>query len=40
VRVALQFETQESAKAWIHSPDGKEAIEDLRRQSLQPAGKR
>jgi len=31
-RVALQFETKEAAEAWIHSPDGKDAIEELRQQ--------
>ena len=28
-RVALQFATQEQAEAWIHSPEGKDAIADL-----------
>jgi antibiotic biosynthesis monooxygenase (ABM) superfamily enzyme len=29
-RVGLRFETQESAEAWIHSQDGKEAIAEVR----------
>ncbi len=28
-RVPLQFESQEQAESWIHSPNGKEAIEEL-----------
>ena len=28
-RVARQFNTQESAEAWIHSPDGKDAIAEI-----------
>ena len=28
-RVPLQFESQESAESWIHSPDGKELIDQL-----------
>jgi hypothetical protein len=28
-RVPLQFETLESAQAWIHGPDGKEMIDGL-----------
>ena len=28
-RVPLQFESQEKAEAWIHSPSGKEMIEEL-----------
>jgi hypothetical protein len=28
-RVPLQFETQESAESWIHSPDGKDMIAEL-----------
>jgi hypothetical protein len=28
-RVPLQFETRESAEAWIFSQDGKEAIADI-----------
>ncbi len=28
-RVPLQFETLESAQAWIHGPDGKEMIDEL-----------
>ena len=31
-RVPLQFETQESAESWIHSPEGKEAIEELKQK--------
>ena len=30
-RVPLQFATLESAEAWIHSPDGKEAIAEILR---------
>ena len=29
LRVPLQFESQESAESWIHSPDGKDAIAEL-----------
>ena len=28
-RVPLQFETQENAETWIHSPEGKELIGEL-----------
>ena len=28
-RVPLQFETQQHAETWIHSPEGKEMIEGL-----------
>ena len=28
-RVPLQFESQENAETWIHSPDGKEMIDQL-----------
>ena len=28
-RVPLQFETQENAESWIHSPEGKEMIEEM-----------
>ena len=28
-RVPLQFDTQEHAESWIHSPDGVEMIEQL-----------
>jgi len=28
-RVAQQFATLESAESWIHSPDGKDAIEKI-----------
>jgi antibiotic biosynthesis monooxygenase (ABM) superfamily enzyme len=28
-RVPLQFDSLEAAEAWIHSPDGKEAIAEL-----------
>ena len=28
-RVPQQFKTQESAEAWIHSPEGKEAIAEI-----------
>ena len=28
-RVPLQFESQENAESWIHSPDGKEMIDQL-----------
>jgi hypothetical protein len=28
-RVPLQFDTLESAQAWIHGPDGKEMIDEL-----------
>jgi len=28
-RVPLQFATQENAESWIHSPEGKETIEEL-----------
>ena len=28
-RVPQQFKTQESAEAWIHSPDGKDAIAEI-----------
>jgi hypothetical protein len=28
-RVPLQFKTQEQAETWIHSPGGKEKIEEL-----------
>lgn len=28
-RVAQSFQTQESAEAWIYSPDGKEAIAEI-----------
>ena len=28
-RVPHQFKTQESAEAWIHSPDGKDAIAEI-----------
>jgi antibiotic biosynthesis monooxygenase (ABM) superfamily enzyme len=28
-RVPLQFETQEKAETWIHSPEGKEMIAEL-----------
>ena len=28
-RVPLQFESQENAESWIHSPDGKEMIDTL-----------
>ena len=28
-RVPLQFDSQEAAEAWIHSPDGKETIAGL-----------
>jgi len=28
-RIPLQFETQQAAEAWIYSPEGKEAIEEL-----------
>ena len=28
-RIPLQFETLQQAEAWIHSPEGKEAIEAL-----------
>jgi hypothetical protein len=40
LRVAQQFESLESAQAWIHSPDGKDAIEELREQSLSSAARR
>ena len=33
-RVPLQFETQEKAERWIHSPEGKETIQGLLSQSL------
>ena len=29
-RVPLQFETKESAESWIHSPEGEDAIRELR----------
>ena len=29
-RVPLQFETKESAESWIHSPDGEDAIREIR----------
>jgi len=32
-RVPLQFESQEKAESWIHSHEGKEAIENLLSQS-------
>ncbi|HEX3431192.1 MAG TPA: hypothetical protein VHT03_09915 [Rhizomicrobium sp.] len=32
-RVPLQFDTQEKAESWIHSPEGKEAIAKLLSQS-------
>jgi len=28
-RVPLQFDSQESAETWIHSPEGKEMIDEL-----------
>ncbi len=28
-RVPLQFETQQQAESWIHSPEGREAIGEL-----------
>ena len=28
-RVPLQFETQEKAESWIHSPEGKDMIKEL-----------
>ena len=28
-RVPLQFATQENAESWIHSPEGRETIEEL-----------
>jgi antibiotic biosynthesis monooxygenase (ABM) superfamily enzyme len=28
-RVALQFESQEKAESWIHSPEGKDAIAEI-----------
>ena len=28
-RVPLQFETLAAAEAWIHSPDGEDAIEEI-----------
>ena len=28
-RVPLQFDSQENAESWIHSPDGKEMIDQL-----------
>ncbi len=28
-RVPLQFPTLQAAEAWIHSPDGKDAISDI-----------
>jgi len=28
-RVPLQFATQESAESWIHSPEGKESIQEI-----------
>ena len=28
-RVPLQFESQENAESWIHSPDGREMIDQL-----------
>ena len=33
-RVPLQFESQERAEAWIHSPDGVEAIEEILGQRM------
>jgi hypothetical protein len=30
-RVPLQFESQESAESWIHSPDGKDTIAEILR---------
>jgi hypothetical protein len=30
-RVAQQFKTLETAEAWIHSPDGKDAIAEILR---------
>jgi len=30
-RVAQQFETLETAEAWIHSPDGKDVIAEILR---------
>jgi hypothetical protein len=29
-RVPLQFETKESAESWIYSPEGEDAIRDIR----------
>jgi hypothetical protein len=29
LRVPKQFETLQSAEAWLHSPDGKDMIEEL-----------
>ncbi len=34
-KVPLQFPTQQAAEAWIHSPDGKDAIAEV----LADAGK-
>ena len=34
-KVPLQFPTQQAAEAWIHSPDGKDAIAEV----LAEAGK-
>ena len=28
-RVPLQFETLENAESWIHSPEGKDAIQEI-----------
>lgn len=30
-RVPLQFPTKEKAESWIHSPEGKDAIEEIMR---------
>jgi hypothetical protein len=29
LRVPLQFDTQEKAESWLHSPDGKDKIAEL-----------
>jgi hypothetical protein len=29
-RVPLQFESKDSAESWIHSPDGEDAIREIR----------
>ncbi len=32
LRVPMQFETLENAQSWIHSPDGKDMIRDMRQK--------
>lgn len=39
LRASQQFETQQAAEAWMHSPDGKDRIADMVEEELKQRGR-